>query len=79
MALYIVRRKNPFYKLSTWLEDDEKGMVEPVKMAKDESGKMKVMLRYGIMMPIENVREHLVQVMKYGYDHQGIKGHIRRN
>ena len=78
MALYVVRRQNEHYPLSTWLEDDEYGRVEPVKVITDH-GVTKVLAYYGVCMPIELVREHIVQIMEVGYDHVGIREEVKLN
>lgn len=69
MALYIVKRKNPYYKLSTWLEDDDDGYVQPVRIVY-KNGRAEPEGFYGIMVPLRDVREHLVKVLNRGFDFQ---------
>jgi len=77
MALYIVQRENEYYPLSTWLEDGDDSMFEPVQVVTGEDGRTKVVAYYGISVPVEKVRDCCVQIMVEGYDNQVIRGDLR--
>lgn len=59
MALYYVARHNPFFKVGSFVEEDQSGMLQEKHVSGGYTG---------MMFPVQPVREYLVKLQKRGID-----------
>lgn len=66
MALYIVRKRNPYYPVGTWIECFEQGCrrvrVETVNR------QLEVVADEGLLLPEKDLRPFMIKPMKRGLD-----------
>lgn len=72
MALYIVHRKNPYFKNNTILEDGDDGYVQQVR-THTKGGRMAPGGYHGIMIPVNEMRPYMIRMMEKGFDFQPVR------
>lgn len=68
MPLYVVRKRNPYYKVGTFLQLFDDGFQEAV-MEKADGNRLRVHMNRGIVMPEEVMAPFVMQVLRRGLDH----------
>jgi len=71
-ALYVVVRPNDYFK-GGWVEELEDGLCQQVTL-QAEGGRFIPMYNYGLIVPLEEVRDSLIKIQRRGTDMRGLKG-----
>lgn len=66
MALYIVRKANPYYPTGTWVECFEQGCQKAV--VKTVNNRLEVVDNEGILLPLQQLKPFLMKPAKWGLD-----------
>ena len=66
MALYFVKKRNPYWRPGTWVECFDQGCRQ-VEVEQVEH-RLKVVRDVGLVFPLSEVQEFLMRVQKRGLD-----------
>lgn len=66
MALYIVRKANPFYPTGTWIECFEQGCQKA--RVETVNGRLEVVANEGLLIPLKELKPFVMRPMRGGLD-----------
>jgi hypothetical protein len=66
MSLFIVHKRNPFFRPGTWVELFDEGFQKAV--VQQQGNRAEVLRNEGIVIPAESLRPYVIRVQKRGLD-----------